>query len=212
MVRAQPWLVGANYVPASAINQLEMWQADTFDPSAIDTELGWAAGLGINTMRVFLHDLLWQQDAEGFTAAARCSSWPSPRSTGSADVRAVRLRLGSGSAARQAAPARSRACTTPAGSRARAPRRCRTRSSTPRLEAYVKGVVGAFKDARVLAWDLWNEPDNMNGSSYETQEPATRWSSCWRCCRKCSRGRAARGRAAADERRVAGRLVDATRS
>src|SRR5688572_21136855 len=55
---AQPWLVGANYNPASAINQLEMWQADTFDPKAIDRELGWAAGIGMNTMRVFLHDLL----------------------------------------------------------------------------------------------------------------------------------------------------------
>src|SRR4051795_4870201 len=62
----QPWLVGSNYNPASAINQLEMWQADSFDPKQIDLELGWAEGLGMNTMRVFLHDLLWQQDAEGF--------------------------------------------------------------------------------------------------------------------------------------------------
>src|ERR1044071_8472765 len=62
---ARPWLVGENYNPASAINQLEMWQADSFDPKRIDLELGWAEGLGMNTMRVFLHDLLWQQDAEG---------------------------------------------------------------------------------------------------------------------------------------------------
>ena len=62
----QPWLTGANYIPASAINELEMWQADTFDLKTIDRELGWAASLGMNTMRVFLHDLLWQQDASGF--------------------------------------------------------------------------------------------------------------------------------------------------
>ena len=62
----QPWLVGSNYNPASAINQLEMWQADSFDPATIDKELGWAEGLGMNTMRGFLHDLLWQQDAAGF--------------------------------------------------------------------------------------------------------------------------------------------------
>jgi hypothetical protein len=62
----QPWLVGSNYVPANAINQLEMWQAETFDPARIDLELWWAEGLGMNTMRVFLHDLLWQQDAVGF--------------------------------------------------------------------------------------------------------------------------------------------------
>src|SRR5712671_5197431 len=48
----QPWLVGSNYIPASAINELEMWQADTFDPTQMDKELGWAEGLGMNTMRV----------------------------------------------------------------------------------------------------------------------------------------------------------------
>src|SRR5689334_2947803 len=62
----QPWLVGSNYNPASAINQLEMWQADTFDPAGIDRELGWAEKIGMNTMRVYLHNLLWEQDATGF--------------------------------------------------------------------------------------------------------------------------------------------------
>src|SRR5512146_1498891 len=61
----QPWLVGSNYIPANAINELEMWQAETFDQQAIDKELGWAEGLGMNTMRVFLHDLAWRQDAAG---------------------------------------------------------------------------------------------------------------------------------------------------
>src|SRR5438094_5809803 len=62
----QPWLVGSNYVPASAINQLEMWQEATFAPDEIDRELGWAEAIGMNTMRVFLHDQLWDQDAAGF--------------------------------------------------------------------------------------------------------------------------------------------------
>ncbi len=62
----QPWLVGSNFIPSNAINELEMWQAASFDPAEIDKELGWAEGLGMNTMRVFLHDLLWQQDASGF--------------------------------------------------------------------------------------------------------------------------------------------------
>jgi hypothetical protein len=62
----QPWLVGANYGPYNAINELEMWQADTFDPAQIDKELAWAESIGMNTMRVFLHDLLWLQDPEGF--------------------------------------------------------------------------------------------------------------------------------------------------
>jgi hypothetical protein len=41
-----------------------------------------------------------------------------------------------------------------------------------RLEAYVKGVVGAFKnDPRILGWDVWNEPSNTNDGSYGDQEP-----------------------------------------
>src|ERR1043165_6541250 len=60
------WLVGSNYIPTDAINQLEMFQAETFNPAQIDKELGWAEGIGMNTMRVFLHDQLWEQDAEGF--------------------------------------------------------------------------------------------------------------------------------------------------
>ena len=62
----QPWLVGANYIPATAVNQLEMWQNDTFDIDRINLELIWAENLGMNTMRVFLHDLLWKQDPGGF--------------------------------------------------------------------------------------------------------------------------------------------------
>src|SRR5579883_1906365 len=62
----QPWLVGSNYLPATAINELEMWQAESFDPKRIDLELGWAESIGMNTMRVFLHDLPWKQDPAGY--------------------------------------------------------------------------------------------------------------------------------------------------
>src|SRR5215813_12172771 len=62
----QPWLVGSNYIPANAINELEMWQAETFDPQTIDQELGWGAGWGMNIMRVLLHGLDWRQDAAGY--------------------------------------------------------------------------------------------------------------------------------------------------
>jgi hypothetical protein len=55
--RRTGWLVGCNFTPNNAINQLEMWQADTFDPVTIDRELGWAEGLGFNSVRVFLHHL-----------------------------------------------------------------------------------------------------------------------------------------------------------
>jgi hypothetical protein len=162
----QPWLVGSNYIPATAINELEMWQADSFDPQRIDKELGWAQGLGMNTMRVFLHDLLWKQDPDGFKKRIGAfldiahrhgirpmfvlfdSCWdPFPK-------------LG-----KQRAPKpgvhNSGWMQSPGAEALKDP------AQYGRLEAYVKGVVGAFaNDNRVLAWDIWNEPDNTNGSSY----------------------------------------------
>jgi hypothetical protein len=168
----QPWLVGSNYIPATAINELEMWQADTFDPKRIDTELGWAESIGFNTMRVFLHDLLWQQDAQGFqkridTFLNICekhhikplfvlfdSVWdPDPK-------------LG-----KQRAPTpgvHNSGWLQSPGAKA-----LEDKSQYPRLEAYVKGVVGAFaNDKRILGWDIWNEPDNTNAGSYK--DPANK--------------------------------------
>src|ERR1700746_57067 len=62
----QPWLVGSNYIPATAINELEMWQAATFESKPIVLVPGCGETIGLNTMRVFLHDLPWQQDPQGF--------------------------------------------------------------------------------------------------------------------------------------------------
>jgi hypothetical protein len=167
----QPWLVGSNFNPASAINELEMWQADSFDPKRIDLELGWAESLGMNTMRVYLHDLLWQQDAEGFKRRLDMflgiasnhgirpifvlfdSCWdPDPKL---GKQRAPRP--GVHNSGWMQSPGRA-ALQNPA--------------EYPRLEAYVKGVVGALaNDKRVLAWDIWNEPDNTNQGSYGHLEP-----------------------------------------
>jgi hypothetical protein len=166
----QPWLVGSNYVPKSAINELEMWQETTFDPTQIDKELGWAEAMGMNTMRVFLHDLLWQQDAPGFrkridqflTIASRHhirplfvlfdSCWdPSPR-------------LGP-----QHAPipgVHNSGWVQSPGAKALA-----DPTQDPRLKEYVQGVVGAFaKDDRILGWDVWNEPGSFGGGDYAKSE------------------------------------------
>src|ERR1044072_3227082 len=167
----QPWLVGSNYNPASAINQLEMWQADSFDPKRIDLELGGAERLGMNTMGVFLHDLLWQQDAEGFkrrldqflTIAARHKIKPMFVLFDS--VWDPDAKLG-----KQRAPKPG----VHNSGWVQSPNRTTLQNAAeyPKLEAYVKGVVGAFaKDQRILAWDIWNEPDNENGGSYGQLEP-----------------------------------------
>lgn len=60
------WLRGCDFIPSTAINQLEMWQAETFDTATINRELGWAASIGMNSMRVYLHHLAWEIDPEGF--------------------------------------------------------------------------------------------------------------------------------------------------
>ena len=169
--RTQPWLVGANYNPASAINQLEMWQADTFDPKAIDRELGWAAGIGMNTMRVYLHDLLWQQDSAGFLK--RLDAF-----LAIADKHGIRTMFVLFDSVWDPNPALGKQRDPKPGvhnsgwMQAPGAAALKDPAQHARLEAYVKGVVGAFAtDRRVLAWDLWNEPDNMNGSSYGKQEP-----------------------------------------
>jgi len=64
--KSQPWLRGSNFNPSTAINQLETWQAESFDPVTIDRELGWAESIGFNCMRVYLHHLAWEIDKDGF--------------------------------------------------------------------------------------------------------------------------------------------------
>jgi len=65
----QPWMIGCNFLPSTAINQVEMFQPETFDPETITRELGWARDLGFNTLRVYLHDILWKEEVrEGFLA------------------------------------------------------------------------------------------------------------------------------------------------
>ncbi|MDR1682507.1 MAG: cellulase family glycosylhydrolase [Candidatus Symbiothrix sp.] len=61
----QAWPVGVNYVTVTAINQIEMWQAESFDPQTIDMEMQRVEDLGFNTVRIFLHDLVWQVDSKG---------------------------------------------------------------------------------------------------------------------------------------------------
>lgn len=164
------WLVGCNYIPSNAINQLEMWQAETFSPELIDKELGWAAGLGFNTVRVFLHNLLWDQDSQGFLNRIDTfleiaykykirtmlvlfdAVWdpfpklgvqpqPKPNVHNSGWVQSPGYDVLNN-------PARYDG-----------------------LHAYVHGVVSRFKDdERVLIWDLYNEPDNMNLTSYKDDD------------------------------------------
>ncbi len=166
----QPWLVGANYVPSDAINQLEMFQAATWNPALNDRELGLAESVGMNVVRVFLQDQLWTQDPAGLikrlkeflAIAARHhirpvfvlfdSCWDPMPKLGPQHPPIP----GVHNSGWVQSPGRQELADPGAESK---------------LEAYVKGVVGAFSsDERVLAWDVWNEPDNLNDSSYRKVE------------------------------------------
>lgn len=156
----QPWLVGANYGPANAINQLEMWQADTFDPERIDLELGWAKSLGFNSMRVYLHHLLWEQDSKGLLERMEKYLEISDKH----DIGTMFVLFDSVwdpfpelGKQREPKPSvhNSGWVQSPGANSLKDP------STYPLLEEYVKGVVGHFKDdKRIDVWDIWNEPDN----------------------------------------------------
>jgi hypothetical protein len=160
----QPWLVGSNFLPSTAINELEMWQADTFDRQVIDKELGWAEVIGMNTMRVFLHDLLWQQDSAGFNN--RIDEFLGIASKHHIRPSFFRFFCGWGPKLGPQHPPvpgvhNSGWVQSPGAQALSDP------AQLPRLQAYVEGVVGAFaKDERILAWDVWNEPSNTNGGAY----------------------------------------------
>jgi len=168
---AQGWLAGANFVPASAINELEMWQADTFDPKRIDLELGWAESIGMNTMRVFLHDLAYQQDPAGFKKRLdqfleiSAKHKIKPMIVLFDSVWDPNPQIG-----KQRAPRRgvhNSGWVQSPGAKALA-----NRAEYPRLEKYVRDVVGTFSsDKRINSWDIWNEPDNKNGNDYAKQDP-----------------------------------------
>lgn len=163
----QPWLVGANYIPSDAINELEMFQATTFNPALNDKELGMAESIGMNTIRVFLQDQLWQQDPEGFKA--RLNTFLSIASRH--HIRPIFVLFDScWETDPKLGPQHPPIPGIHNSGWVQSPgkRRLLDKEIEPELAAYVQGVVGAFaEDQRVLAWDIWNEPDNQGGDAVE---------------------------------------------
>jgi hypothetical protein len=159
----QPWLVGCNYIPSTAINQLEMWQADTFDPVTIDRELGYAESLGFSSVRVFLHDLLWKQDKAGFLKRT-------DEFLAIADKHKIKTMF-----------VLFDSCWHPLPKLGPQPKPIpfthnsgwvqnpgievlQNPAAFPHLKEYVVGFVRHYaNDPRVVVWDVWNEPDNFDG-------------------------------------------------
>ncbi|MEO6933513.1 MAG: 1,4-beta-xylanase [Chitinophagaceae bacterium] len=171
------WLTGANYIPANAINQLEMWQAETFDPATIDKELGWAQSIGFNTMRVFLHHLAWEVDTAGFKKRMNTfleisekhgikpmfvffdDCWNKDPKSG----KQPEPKPGIHNSGWMQDPGQRQSFDS---------------TGFPELQKYVTDVITSFRtDKRILLWDLYNEPGN-NGkrdSSYNLLTKVFQW-------------------------------------
>lgn len=159
---SHPWIIGANFIPSTAINQLEMWQKETFDPATIDKELGWAQNIGFNTMRVFLHSIAWKQDPDGFKKRVN-------QYLAIADKHGISTIFVFFDDCWNKAPAaglqpqpktgvhNSGWVQDPGYPMSKDP------ANFPGLKEYVTDVLTYFsKDKRILLWDLYNEPGNSD--------------------------------------------------
>ncbi len=165
------WVAGSNFLPSTASNELEMWQAATWDPATIDKELGYAESLGMNTMRVFLHDLAYKQDPQGFLSRV-------DQFLAIADKHHIRPMLVLFDACwdpfPHAGPQRQPYPWVHNSTWVQSPGVAilSDTSKHDSLRPYVTAVVGRFaRDRRVLAWDVMNEPDNINRPAYFIFEP-----------------------------------------
>lgn len=163
---AQPWLVGCDFLPSNAINQLEMWQPETFDAATIDRELGWAQSIGFNTVRVFLHDLTWKDNREKFYANV-------DKFLEIADKHKIRPMIvlfdGVWDPDPQSGPQNRPRVGVHNSGWVQSPGRVILADPAKQdaLKPYVSDVISHYgKDKRILAWDLFNEPDNPNANSY----------------------------------------------
>jgi len=154
------WLRGSNFNPSTAINQLETWQAESFDTTTIDRELGWAQGIGMNVMRVYLHHLAWEIDKDGFKK--RMDTY-----LNIANKRGIKTVFvffddcwnPTYQAGKQPDPKPG----VHNSGWVRDPGDLLFSDTTlvKTLETYVKDVLTTFKeDKRIAIWDLYNEPGN----------------------------------------------------
>lgn len=156
----KPWFRGANFNPSTSINQLEFWQAETFDPETIDRELGWAEDIGLNCMRVYLHHVAWQVDQSGFKD--RLNTYLSI-----ADAHGITTIFvifddcwnPTYEAGKQPEP--KPGIHNSGWVRDPGDLLYTSDNLMPILEEYTKDILTTFKDDdRILLWDLYNEPGN----------------------------------------------------
>ncbi|MCX6872814.1 MAG: DUF4380 domain-containing protein [Verrucomicrobia bacterium] len=171
----QPWLVGCNFLPSTAVNDVEMWQQETFDPQTIDRELGWAQDLGFNTVRVFLNFVVWREDAAGLKK--RFSEFLKMADRHGIAVMPILFddcnfagRVAAAGKQPDPVPGVHNSQWVSSPPLAMVP----DRAAWPALEQYVKDMVGSFAhDRRIVIWDLYNEPTNGMGDKSQPLMEAT---------------------------------------
>ncbi|HEY8931481.1 MAG TPA: 1,4-beta-xylanase [Mucilaginibacter sp.] len=153
------WINGANFIPSNAINQLEMWQADTFDPETIDRELGYAEGIGFNAMRVFLHSVIWQEDAKGFKS--RINQYLAIADKHHIQTIFVFFDDCWNPNAKPGKQPEPKPGIHNSGWMQDPGHPLKTEADFLPLKAYMVDILTTFKnDKRILLWDLYNEPGN----------------------------------------------------
>ena len=157
------WLIGCNYLPSNAINQLEMFQSESFDREINIKELTWAKSLGFNSIRVYLHDLLWNHKSVFKNTLNEfldiCDILEiKPMIVLFDDCHRPYPKLG-----KQPKPVRgvhnSGWKQSPGMKIVHDINENPEHPEIPRLQNYVQEILSEFgKDERILMWDLYNEP------------------------------------------------------
>ncbi|MBZ5859518.1 cellulase family glycosylhydrolase [Flavihumibacter profundi] len=173
----QKWIVGADFIPSTAINQLEMWQAETFDSTTISRELQWASQIGMNTMRVYLHHKAWEADKAGFIG--RLDQYLTiANSYGIKTIFVFFDDCWNKDPKTGTQPAPKPGVHNSGWMQDPGDPYSKDSTLFPLLESYVKAIMGYFKnDARILLWDLYNEPGNSGkgDSSFPLLTNVFRW-------------------------------------
>lgn len=160
------WVQGAVFVPTNAVNQIQQWHQ--YDHDINDREMYYAHLYGINLVRVYIHNLLWEYDRDNLLANMEdflqiadkygmkvevvffddCwNDYPEFRPNGDYPAPV----FGKHNSQWVEGP----------GDAYKAKYNDADGVVKQKLEDYVKGVVSHFKDdERIAFWNVYNEPSN----------------------------------------------------
>jgi hypothetical protein len=159
----QPWYCGFNYIPGYAVNYTAMWDKSTFDPKAIDKELALAESIGMNSLRAVLQYAVYEDDPEYFlntldTFMDICKKYNIKFMPTLFDDCVFGIEFNP-KVGLQQEPLKGWYAW--AWSPSPGHHMVVYENEHPKLEKYVKDVIGRFKnDDRIFVWDLYNEPTN----------------------------------------------------